>query len=256
MSDYRLTGQQVTEIFNVRLRPHLPTYLTKVEPHTYRIRCTFTPFTGQEPEPVTPDRYWEDPTLAYRHMDENAGRPVADEAEYRLREAARYLLQDVYRQARIQWKNARHVADLRAVVTNTGDLWKAHNQAKRAVEAAFAYLRDPDAAKEWHAAVSRLVDAQDTYMAAALAFDNRAREIAEVHERHFHEEMLGYGEALAAAGFPEAKDWPIASVGDYGTDYRGEYERCTAAGQAQALIKEQEAHVAKVGRLAGQTTDV
>jgi hypothetical protein len=254
MNSYRLTGQQINEIFNVRLRPHLPAYLTKVEPLTYHVRYTFKPFTGQEPQPMTPERYWEkDLNLTFRHMDEQAGRLVATEAEYELREAARFLLDDVYRAARIEWKNARHVADLKTVVKNTGDLWKAHNQAKRAVEAAFAYLRDTDAAKEWPAAVSRLVDAQDTYMAAAIAFDDRAQEIAEVHEKHFHEEMLGYTEALVAAGFPEAKDWPIGSTYDYGRNYCGEYDRSTLAGQAQALIKEQEAHVAKVGRLTGQT---
>jgi hypothetical protein len=253
MHSYRLTGQQVEEIFNVRLRPHLPSYLTKVEPHTYHISYTFKQFTGREAEPETPASYWEDPKLAYRHTDEQAGRPVAEEAEYELREAARFLLDDVYRAARIEWKNARHVADLKATVKNTGDLFKAHNQARRAVEAAFAYLREPQAAKEWPAAVSRLIDAQDTYLAAAIRFDERAQEIAEVHDRHTHEEMLVYSEALAAAGFPEAKDWPIASTYDYGTNYHGEYGSETTAGKAQALIKEQEAHVAKVARLSGMS---
>jgi hypothetical protein len=255
MNTYRLTSQQINEIFNVRLRPYLPTYLAKVEPSTYHVRYTFTPFTGREPEPTEPDYklICDDPKLAHQHWDEKAGRPIADEAEYELRKAARFLLSDVYRQARIEWKNARHVADLKTVVKNTGDLWKAHNQAKRAAEAAFSYLRDSDAAKEWPAAVSRLVDAQATYMAAAVAFDDRAQEIADVHERHFHEDMLGYDEALVAAGYPEAKDWYIGSADDYGTNYRGEYGQYTTAGQAQVLIKEQEAHVAKVGRLTGQT---
>ncbi len=257
MHSYRLTGQQVAEIFNVRLRPHLPAYLTKVEPHTYHIRYTFKPFTGREAEPMEPDykTICDDPKLAHEYWDKEAGRPVADEAEYELREAARHLLSDVYRQARIEWKNARHVADLKATVKNTSDLWKDHTQAKHAVEAAFAYLREPDAAKEWLAAISRLVDAQDIYLKAAIAFDERAQEIAEVHKQHFHEEMLGYDEALAVAGFPEAKDWYIAGSSDYGTFYSGEYSRYTTAGQAQALIKEQEAHVAKVGRLAGQVAD-
>jgi hypothetical protein len=255
MESYRLTGQQIADIFNVRLRPHLPTYLTKVEPHTYHIRYTFQPFTGQEPEPQEPDykNICDDPKLAHQHWDEQAGRSIADEAEYKLREAARFLLSDVYRQARIEWKNARHIAELKTVAKNTDQLWKAHNQAKRAVEAAFAYLRDPDAAKEWPAAVSRLVDAQDTYLSAAIAFDDRAKEIAKVHDRHMHEDMLGYDEALAAAGFPGAKDWPIASVDDYGRNHRGEYGRYTLAGKAQVLIKEQQAHVEKVGHLTGQT---
>ncbi|MFB7592350.1 hypothetical protein [Streptomyces sp. NPDC056169] len=253
MSSYKFTGEQLTEILD-RLRPHLPAKLTTVTPAYGSLRYTFTPFTGLEPKPTEPNRCWEHPNLAYKHLDEKAGRPIAAEAEYELREIARHILDDVYSQARVEWKNARHVAQLKQVVKDASNLWKAHQQALRAVEAAFAYLRDPQAATEWQPAVSRLVDTQDTYLAAAIAFDQRAREIAEVHEQNMHEEMLGYDEALIAAGFPEAKDWLISSVDEYGADYRGEYGRYTAAGQAQRLIKEQEAHVAKVGSLTNQTT--
>lgn len=253
--DFTLTSEQLSEILNGRLRSYLPINLTSVDPKNYFIRYTFTPFTGQEPEPVTPRDSWKDPKLAYKHQDENHGRPIADDTEYDLRKAARFLLDDVCRAARIEWKNARYIAALKTVVKNTGDLWKAHNQAKRATEAAFSYLREPDAAKEWTAAVSRLVDAQDTYMKAAIAFDERARDIAEVHDRNLDEESPSYKEAYTAAGFPEAWDWPIAEVGDYGLNYLGEYDKDTLAGQAQALIKDQEAHVEKVGRLSGQTAN-
>jgi hypothetical protein len=250
---YKFTAEQLTEILN-RLRPYLPRQLTTVTPSYGSLRYTFTPFTGLEAKPEEPARYWEDPVLAYKHSDEQAGRPVATGAEYELREIARFILDEAYDRARVEWKNARHVAELKTAAKGTGDLWKAHQQAKRAVEAAFAYLRDPAAAKEWPAAVSRLVDTHDTYLTAAIAFDDRAQQIAEVHDRNHHEEMLGNDEALTAAGFPEAKDWPIASTYDYGNNYRGEYSKYTAAGQAQSLIKEQEAHVAKVGALTGQTT--
>ncbi|MEU6664259.1 hypothetical protein [Streptomyces sp. NPDC046821] len=248
---HSLSGEQVAEIFNVRLRPHLPKYLSKVEPNTYSVRYVFLPFTGREPEPMTPERYWEDPNLAFKHMDEEAGRAVADEAEYDLREAARFLLDNVYTEARIEWRNARHIAELKTVVQDTGARWKAHNLAKRACEAAFAYLRDPAAATEWTSAISRLVDAQGTYMKAAGAFDERAQEIAETHDRHFHEEMLGDNEALIAAGYPDGKDWYITHSDYYGRSYRGEYDERTLAGRAQSLIKEQEEHVRKVGSLAG-----
>lgn len=253
MPSYTFTADQLTDILG-RLRPYLPAQLTTVTPGRYNLRFTFTPFTGLEPQPQEPTRYWEDPKLAYEHRDRAEGRPIADETEYKLRELARMILDDSYAAARIEWKNARHVAQLKKTVKDAGTLWKAHLQAKSAVDAAFAYLRDSQAATEWPAAVSRLVDAQDTYMAAALTFDERAQEIAEVHSENSHEEMLGYDEALAAAGYPEAKDWQIASADDYGTDYRGEYGRYTTAGQAQRLIKDQEAHVAKVGRLTGQPT--
>ncbi|MEV7080052.1 hypothetical protein AB0N88_16125 [Streptomyces sp. NPDC093516] len=251
MHSYRLTGPQVEEIFNVRLRPYLPSYLVKLEPHTYHVRYTFTPFTGHEAEPETPARCLEDPNLAYRHTDKEAGRPVADDAEYELRSAARDLLDDVYRAARAQWRNARHVAELKATVKNAGDLLKTHHQARRAVEAAFAYLREPQAATEWPAVLSRLIDAQDAYLAAAVAFDERAREIAKVHDRNTHEEMLSYAEALTAAGYPEGGSWPIVSAEDYDNHTWGSYGSATTAGQAQALIKEQEAHVARIARLSG-----
>ncbi|MGW1949087.1 hypothetical protein ACWCRC_32790 [Streptomyces sp. NPDC001940] len=253
--DFTLTSEQISEILNGRLRAYLPAKLTSVDPKRYFIRYTFTPFTGQEPEPGTPRDFWKDPKLAYKHQDENAGRPIADDAEYDLREAARFLLDDVHRAARIEWKNARYIAALKVAVMNAGDLWKAHNQAKRATEAAFSYLREPDAAKEWTAAVSRLVDAQDTYMKASIAFDERARDIAEVHDKNLYEESPSYKEAYTAAGFPEAWDWPISEAGAYGLNYGGEYDKDTLAGQAQALIKEQETHVEKVGRLSGQTAN-
>ncbi|MFC8009130.1 hypothetical protein [Streptomyces cinereoruber] len=255
MPTVQFTADQLTDILN-RLRPYLPTQLTTVKPGAYNLHFSFAPFTGLEPKPEEPacQTICDDPKLSHKHWDKEAGRPVADEAEYELRELARTILNDSYREARIQWKNARHVAQLKKTVKDAGALWKAHQQAKSAVEAAFAYLRDPQAATEWPSAVSRLIDTHATYLAAALAFDDRAQEIAEVHSENFHEEMLGYDEALTAAGYPEAKDWQIASNDDYGTDYRGEYGRYTTAGQAQRLIKEQEAHIAKVGQLTGQPT--
>ncbi|MEU5836380.1 hypothetical protein ABZ820_22300 [Streptomyces diacarni] len=250
---FSVTADELKEIFNVRLAPYLPANLKKVEPRPSGLgnNYTFKPFTGREPRPEEPERYWNDPKLAFRHMDKEAGRPEAGEDEYDLRDKARYFLSEAYRQARIEWRNAAHVAELKIVVKDTDDRWKAHGQAKRAVEAAFAYLRTPEAAREWTSAVSRLIDAQDAYMAAAVAFDARAQEIAEVHDRHFHEEMLGWNEALVAAGYPQATDWHITSVGDYGKNHWEEYDPHTIAGQAETLIKEQEVHVAKVSRLAG-----
>lgn len=253
MPSYTYTSEQLTDILDW-LRPYLPKQLTTVTPGKYGFTFTFTPFTGLEPEPQSPARYWDDPKLAYEHTDKAAGRPVVTEAEYELRELARMILDDSYQAARVQWKNARHVAQLKKTVKDAGTLWKTHQQAKSAVDAAYAYLRDPKAATEWPSAVSRLVDAQDTYLTAALAFDERAEEIAEIHNANRHEEMLGNDEALKAAGYPEAKDWPIAWFEDYSRNYLGEYSSATTAGKAQRLIKDQEAHVAKVGRLTSQPT--
>ncbi|MEU1134131.1 hypothetical protein ABZ383_30460 [Streptomyces sp. NPDC005900] len=253
---FQVTADEYKDIFNVRLAPYLPAHLAKVEPNPSGrgITYTFKPFTGREPRPEEPRRYFDDPKLCYRHQDREAGRPEADEAEYDLREKACHFLSEVYTQARIEWRNAAHITDLKATVKNTGDLYKQYVQAKTAVDAAFAYLRDPDAAKEWPAAVSRLIDTHDALKTAAKTFDDRAQEIAEVHEKHLHEYGYGDDEALKIAGFPEGKDWPIASTYDYGRNYRGEYGSQTLSGQAQALIREQEEHVAKVGRLTGIPT--
>ncbi|MEW2393043.1 hypothetical protein AB0933_32250 [Streptomyces venezuelae] len=250
---FQVTADELKDIFNTRLAPYLPAHLTNVEPNPsgWGISYTFKPFTGREDEPREPRRYYDDPKLCYRHQDREAGRPEAGEAEYDLREKARHFLDEVYSEARTEWRNARYIAALKAVVKNTGDLYKQYGQARTAVDAAYAYLREPEAAKEWPTAVSRLIDAHGALKAAATAFDERAQQIAEVDEEHFHEEMPGYDEALKAAGYPEGKHWPIASPRDYGTNYRGEYDRATLSGQAQTLIREQEEHVAKVGRLAG-----
>lgn len=253
---FQVTADELKEIFNVRLVPYLPSHLTKVQPNPsgWGNRYTFKPFTGREPKPEEPSRSYDDPKLCYPRQDREAGRPEADEAEYDLREKARYFLDQVYDEARTQWRNAAHIADLKSTVKDTSDLFKQYGQAKRAVDAAFAYLRDPEAAKEWPAAISRLIDTHNDLKTAAEAFDDRAQEIAEVHEKHLHEYGYGYDEALKIAGFPEGKDWPIASPDDYGANYRGEYDRYTLRGQAQALIAEQEEHVAKVGRLTGTPT--
>lgn len=250
---FQVTDAELKDIFTVRLAPYLPSHLTKVEPRPsgWGNSYTFKSFTGREDEPVVPHRYYDDPKLCYPSQDREAGRPEASEAEYDLRERARYFLDEVYREARIEWRNARYIAALKAVVKNTGDLYKQYGQAKTAVDAAYAYLRDPEAAKEWPTAVSRLIDTHGVLVAAAAAFDERAQEIAEVHEQHLHEEAPGYDEALKAAGYPEAREWPIASEHHYGKSYRGEYDPHTLSGQAQALIREQEGHVAKVGRLSG-----
>lgn len=253
--DFKLTGEQVADIFNNRLRPYLPAYLEKVDPHTYHITYTFKPFTGRETQPEQPSfsTYSNDPKLSYKHQDEKAGRPIADDAEYDLREAALFLLSDVYRAALIDWRNAHHIAELKNVVKNTGDLWKQYGQARSAVDAAFAYLRDPKAAKEWATAISRLIDTHDALKTAATAFDDRAEQIAEVNEKHFHEDGYGSTGALKIAGFPEADDWEIHDSADYKTSWDGswsEWDRCLQA-QASRLIKAQEEHVAKVGRLSG-----
>ncbi|PAM99593.1 hypothetical protein CJI59_22095 [Streptomyces sp. Alain-F2R5] len=101
------------------------------------------------------------------------------------------------------------------------------------------------AAREWPAAISRLVDAQDAALAAAAAFDSRAIDIADVHYKHLYAD-LSQDQALAKAGYPEAKDWHVG-------DGFGGYFRDGLAEKVTGLIEQQDAHLAKVGRLSGTT---
>lgn len=258
---FSLTADELKEIFNVRLAPYRPAHLEKADPRSsgWGIDYTFKPYTGAEARPEEPYNRWKnDPKLAWRHEDERDGRPVADEAEYALREKARYFLDQVYSEALTAWRNDRHLAALKTALADgeAAAAWKRWGQAKTATTAAYAYLRDPDAAKEWATAVSRLIDTHAEMKAAAVAFDEKARDIAQINEDNIHEEGYGYDEALRRAGHPEATEWDICDSDNYTPDYRGEWrdwDRCLQA-QAARLIAEQEAHVEKVGRLTGQST--
>lgn len=235
---FTLTPEETREVF-ARLQPHLPSYLKKVKPGPsgWGLHFEFAPFTGREEEPAKSASVYDDPKLRYVRETEDA-------AEHRLREAADVILSDLYNQAREQWQNAAYVADLRRVVRDAPERWRAYEREAKALEAAYAYLRTPQAAKEWPSAITRLVDAQIRTRAAAAAFDERAADIARVHDEHLYAD-LARDQALKAAGYPEGKDW---HVGDgFDNHFRG------LADQVDRLIEQQETHLAKVSRLAGTT---
>ncbi|EYT78008.1 hypothetical protein CF54_39885 [Streptomyces sp. Tu 6176] len=232
---FTLTPDEFKNVWE-RLTPYLPPNLRKIETHRWGLRCEFAPFTGQEEEPDCSPSFYEDPRLRYVGESE-------DMVEYRLRQAARTIVSDLYDQARTQWRDAAYVADLRSVVRDAPERWRAYERAAKALDSAYAYLRAPEASREWPAAISRLVDAQEHALATAAAFDERAVDIADVHYKHLYAE-LGQDQALKKAGYPEATAWHV------GDGFDG-YFRNGLADKVSCLIKEQEAHVAKVSRLAG-----
>ncbi|MDQ0605526.1 hypothetical protein QF037_009959 [Streptomyces canus] len=240
---FQITPEGMTEIFE-RLRPYLPPYLKRVQHSTYALRFEFAPFTGRESDPSTPDTH-TDPKLAYGSDDK---------AERALRRAARGILDDLYEQARQQWRDAAYVADLQQTVKDTGARWQAYERENKALESAYDYLRTPAAATDWPSALSRLVDAQERALAAASAFDDRAWEIARVHDKHLYAD-LGHHAALARAGYPEATDWHITLAEDYGSRYYSEWSTCMPLTErVRRLISQQDTHVTKVGRLSGTAT--
>ncbi|MFF3312963.1 hypothetical protein [Streptomyces sp. NPDC002952] len=232
-----ITGDEHAEIFN-RLAPYLPSSLHKVEPNPsgWGLRFHFAPFTGREERPAIPAAYYDDRRLMIY------GAKTEDPAEQRLRRAADTILGDIYETAAAKWKDAAYVAALKAAPQR----WQTYERAANELESAYAYLRQSDAAREWPAAVSRLIDAQDRTRAAADAFEVRARDIAQVHARHRYAD-LGHAAALEAAGYPDGKDWHI------GDAFEGHYSNSLTE-QVARRIREQEEHLAKVSRLSGTTT--
>ncbi|MBP5926804.1 hypothetical protein F3K32_43165 [Streptomyces sp. LBUM 1483] len=232
-----ISPEENRQIFQ-RLAPHLPTYLRRIENHPsgWGLRYTFDPFTGREKAPAVPRSFYDDPQLRYVREED-------DPAEHKLREAADHILCALYDQAYAEWKDAAYVADLRLVIGDAPSRWATYDRAAKALEAAYAYLRTPQAAPEWPAAVSRLVDAQEQTLAAAEAFDERAEAIAHVHKRHLYAD-LSPAQALAEAGHPEGEHWHVGSVFDgYFSD--------SLAYRVRALIEEQQSHLRTVARLSG-----
>ncbi|MFD8938605.1 hypothetical protein ACFV0R_25700 [Streptomyces sp. NPDC059578] len=141
---------------------------------------------------------------------------------------------------------AAYVAALRTVIgTDMPALWATYQTEAEALTTAYAYLRSPEATTEWLPAIARLVDAQDSTVRAAVAFDARAHDLALVHDRHKYADMSPR-DALTAAGHPDAAGWHIAPSWTYGCRGHGE----TLAEQTSRLTQEQNDIIATVSRLA------
>ncbi|MFF7954040.1 hypothetical protein [Streptomyces griseorubiginosus] len=237
-------ADEVREVFT-RLQPHLPPYLRKIEPTPYNgLRFELAPFTGREERPAMPRAFYDDPTLRFVAEEDNP-------REFRIREMAERVLSDLLEQAGNEWRDAAYVADLKDTVRDAPDRWRAYEREAKALESAYTYLRTPEAAKEWPAALSRLVDAQDRTRTAAAAFDERAEAIARVHEKHLYAD-LAHVAALTQAGHPDAAHWPIVSADDYGSSYFSSFStHVPLTEQVRRLIEQQDNHITKVGHLMG-----
>ncbi|WP_331762091.1 hypothetical protein [Streptomyces anulatus] len=238
-----ITPDEMTEIAD-RLAPYLPATLVRAAARSsgYGMDYTFRPFTGREAEPVQPSTY-QDPRLAYVPADEDA-------REHDLRQKAGHVLHDMYDRALALWREAAYVADLKDTIRDAPARWQTYKEERAALEAVDTYLRTPAAAAEWMSAVSRLVDAQQRTRDAAAAFDERAVDIARLHRKHLYSD-LGHHAALKAAGYPDATDWYIADVDNYGRRYSDWDLDRTLTQQVRLLIKSQDDHLAKVRSLTG-----
>ncbi|TXS34844.1 hypothetical protein [Streptomyces sp. t39] len=229
-------------IIVARIQPYLPRFLTSFEPTPTGFRFTLAEFTGRELRPVRPT-VQDDSNLRYVPESE-------DPVEHRLRTEARHILTTVWERAGEQWAKAAYIAELGDAVGNAPDRWKTYRTERRALETAFGYLRDPNAAAEWPSALSRLIDAQDRTRAAAEAWDMRAREIACVHDEH-RGAGLTHEAALAAAGYPEAAEWHIADREDYLRSHFNSWGTPPLTEMVRRLIEQQDTHITKINRLSG-----
>ncbi|MFF7329688.1 hypothetical protein [Streptomyces sp. NPDC008150] len=230
-----LTSEDQKVIF-ARLASYLPATLKKIEPGPYAgFRYTFTTYTGREQEPCTP-AIGRDPQLTPMREADNPH-------EYKIRAAARDILDGIYAEAHRHWHNAAYAAALAQAIGDAPTLWKTYTNELRTMTAAFDYLRDPEASREWPSAIARLLDAQDRTIAAAEAFDIPARNIARVHDEYLYSDY-GHAEAFAAAGHPNAKDWDIPSHNTW---------RGTLADKIREAVTRQRERIATIGHLTGTT---
>ncbi|WP_103528963.1 hypothetical protein [Streptomyces sp. SM12] len=227
-STIQISQLELVEILT-RLKPHLPPSLTAVDAKQGRLLCHFTAFTGREATPLAP-------YLTTKEFEDT-------EEFHRLST----VLGDIYDQAHAEWEVAAFTADMTAVIGDTPECWTTYKAARQSLDAAYDYLRSPDASQEWPSAISRLVDCQERTLAAANAFDARALEIARVTQKHLYS-AYNRADALRAAGHPEGADWPIADLDAYTSTWVEQ----TLAESVRQLISTQETHVTKVSRLAAQ----
>lgn len=231
-----LSQQTLRDIIE-RIRRDLPSRVERIEPHGIGcVQYTLTPYTGTEPRPENPVSYRADLSLALSD---------AEREEKRAREIGRHILYDINETMLREWSDARYIRDLAKAVKAASGLWRDYWRTSRALEDAYAYLRTSAAAGEWRSAISRLIDAQDRALAAARAFDERARDIAQVHDDNVYSDLT-HLEALTRAGYPAAAEWDVAPVSEYGP---WSPPRSPLEEKVRQLIEQQDAHLAKVARL-------
>ncbi|MFJ2883392.1 hypothetical protein [Streptomyces sp. NPDC087272] len=180
----------------------------------------FVLFTGTEREPVLTREAWSDDGL-----------PAA----------ARSLLEEEYREAHTLWYDAAYVHALGVLRHTVTPAWGDYLQARTRMDKAFAALATT-ADTHWHAAVSRLVTAQDQALEAAQVWDEQAARVAAVHER-FRASYIPRDEAYARAGL-DPTGWVIGYASDY-PDYRG----TPLVRQTTTAIKQQREHLQTVASL-------
>ncbi|MDK0524847.1 hypothetical protein [Streptomyces sp. ML-6] len=212
----------VTKLAEQAAAYHHPHFQGVAKTEYNSVSFTFAAFTGLEKEPVLP-------------------REVRTDS--RLSDAACDLLEEEYREARNLWYDAGYVRALTNLRPAATQAWGTFDQARTQLDEAFAALATTDDT-HWHAAVSRLVTAQDQALKAARAWDEQAAALVEVNEKFLYSD-LSRRDAYARAGL-DTTGWVIGDS----YDYRGYGERPLVR-QMSAVITQQREHLQTVASLTG-----
>ncbi|MEU5976346.1 hypothetical protein [Streptomyces sp. NPDC047315] len=184
---------------------------------------TFKPFTGAEVEPLL---------------------PAGAKADGTLTTAALELLREEYSTAHELWQQARYVRDLATAADGAHKVWDAYTKARAQMDEQFAALATTTDGM-WRSAVSRLVKAQSTARAAAVAWDATAARIVAVHEE-YRGTTLSHRDAYERGG---SSAWVIGDL----SDYRSSWSTPPLTGEVDGVIREQQRHVRAVSDLVGTT---
>ncbi|MET8704214.1 hypothetical protein ABZW10_35990 [Kitasatospora sp. NPDC004723] len=210
--------QQVADELEGRHHPH---FTGTVPTELGNLVLTFTAFTGDEAEPALPADHWHDRALS---------------------PAARQLLGAEYDEACGLWRDARYVLDLQIAATGCANRWTAYTRARQEMDDLAAALSStPDT--QWRSTVYRLITAQDAVLAAATAWDHKARGIADVHAAYVYS-SLPRNEAAEKAGHDPA--WVVGSDSDYST-----WGPAPLYKDVFAAIERQRDHLRRVAELTG-----
>ncbi len=206
---------------------HYPNLRALTRNQYNRVEYDFAPFSGDEQEPSLAAGVWSDESLS----------PVALD-----------VLEEEFEQARVRWRDARYVRDLTAATANASSVWSACADARATMDALFAAL-DTTEAGMWRATVSKLLHAQAASRAAASAWDETAKRIADVHHANLQAD-LHPEQAYRLCGV-DATGWVVGFAEDYSGWGRSPLVQCT-----DNAIVEQRDHMTLIVTFSGDDPEL
>ncbi|GGX39923.1 hypothetical protein [Streptomyces chryseus] len=190
----------------------------------------FAAFTGRESEPQTPIAAYDDKVLTWEQISD---------------------LGKQYEAARILWSKARLRLRAAPLLRQAASLWEAWTTAKAEMERVYRAFWETDDGR-WRAQLLRLTDAEQAAEAAADAWDEIARRLAQLAADQIgaagYDEELPLTEVANELGL-DASGWHIEHVDAYADRYWSQSTplRALLAQQVDA----QRQRLVEVARLAG-----